>query len=49
LNSEKCDKSALDDEDENVRAKKIIENSYKLGVPKCIKPSDITKERTKLN
>lgn len=48
LNSEKCDRSALD-KDENTRATKIIEDANKLGVPKCIKPSDITKERTKLN
>lgn len=45
---EKCDKSGLD-LDPTERSKKIINDAKKLGVPPCIKPSDIINGNSKLN
>lgn len=42
------DKSGLD-KDPTERAKKVISDSRKMGVPPCIKPLDITNGIGKLN
>ena len=41
LNKNLCDKSALDEPDKKKRAKKVIENSKKLGAESYITPDDI--------
>lgn len=49
LDKNKCDKSALDEEDLTKRAEKVIANSQKLGAETYITPADICKGNTKLN
>ncbi|KRX08465.1 Calponin homology domain [Pseudocohnilembus persalinus] len=48
LDSSKCDLSAMD-ADEQTRNQKVINDACKLGVPKCIKSTDISKKNAKLN
>ena len=49
LNKDLCDKSALDEPDKKKRAKKVIENSKKLGAESYITPADIVAGNNKLN
>ena len=49
LNKNLCDKSALDEPDKKKRAKKVIENSKKLGAESYITPDDIVAGNSKLN
>ena len=49
LNSSLCDKSALEEPDKKKRAKKVIENSKKLGAQSDITPEDIVAGNSKLN
>ena len=49
LNKKLCDKSALDEPDKKKRAKKVIENSRKLGAEAFINPDDIVSGNNKLN
>lgn len=49
LNKEKCDKSALDEEDLTKRAEKVIENAGKVGAEAYIAPNDIVKGNNNLN
>ena len=49
LNKKLCDKSALDEPDRKKRAKKVIENSRKLGAEAFINPDDIVSGNNKLN
>ena len=49
LNKNLCDKSALDEPDKKKRAKKVIENSKKLGAQTYITPDDIVSGNSKLN
>ena len=49
LNKKLCDKSALDEQDLKKRAKKVIENSRKLGAEAYINPDDICAGNAKLN
>ena len=49
LNKDLCDKSALDERDKKKRAKKVIENSKKLGAESYITPADIVAGNNKLN
>ena len=49
LNKKLCDKSALDEPDKKLRAKKVIENSKKLGAENYITPDDIVAGNSKLN
>ena len=49
LNKKLCDKSALDEPDKIKRAKKVIENSKKLGAESFITPEDIVAGNSKLN
>jgi plastin-1 len=49
LNSTNCNKESGLKAEGAERAKIIISHSAKLGVPKCIKPSEITNGITKLN
>ena len=49
LNKNLCDKSALDEPDKKKRAKKVIENSKKLGAESYITPEDIVAGNSKLN
>jgi hypothetical protein len=49
LNKNLCDKSALNDSDLKKRAKKVIDNSKKLGAESYITPDDIVAGNSKLN
>ena len=49
LNKSLCDKSALDEPDKKKRAKKVIDNSKKLGAESYITPEDIVAGNSKLN
>ena len=49
LNKNLCDKSALNEEDRKKRAKKVIDNSKKLGAESYITPDDIVAGNNKLN
>ena len=49
LNKNLCDKSALNEPDKKKRAKKVIENSKKLGAESYITPEDIVAGNSKLN
>jgi len=49
LNKDLCDKSALQESDHTTRAKKVLDNSKKLGVESFITPKDITNGNIKLN
>jgi len=49
LNKNLCDKSALDEPDKKKRAKKVIDNSKKLGAESYITPEDIVAGNSKLN
>ena len=49
LNKNLCDKSALDEPDKKKRAKKVIENSKKLGAESYSTPEDIVAGNSKLN
>ena len=49
LNKNLCDKSALDEPDKKKRAKKVIDNSKKLGAESYITPDDIVSGNSKLN
>ena len=49
LNKNLCDKSALNEPDKKKRAKKVIENSKKLGAESYITPDDIVAGNSKLN
>ena len=49
LNSNLCDKSALNEQDKKKRAKKVIDNSKKLGAESYITPEDIVAGNSKLN
>jgi len=49
LNGSLCDKSALQESDKKKRAKKVIENSKKLGAESYITPDDIVAGNSKLN
>ena len=49
LNKNLCDKSALNEEDRKKRAKKVIDNSKKLGAESYITPDDIVAGNSKLN
>jgi len=49
LNKNLCDKSALNEEDRKKRAKKVIDNSKKLGAESYITPDDIVTGNNKLN
>ena len=49
LNKNLCDKSALDESDKIKRAKKVIDNSKKLGAESYITPEDIVAGNSKLN
>ena len=49
LNRNLCDKSALDESDKIKRAKKVIDNSKKLGAESYITPEDIVAGNSKLN
>ena len=49
LNKNLCDKSALNEEDKKKRAKKVIDNSKKLGAESYITPDDIVAGNSKLN
>ncbi|MBR4496346.1 MAG: hypothetical protein IKO49_05190 [Bacilli bacterium] len=49
LNGSLCDKSALQEPDKKKRAKKVIENSKKLGAESYITPDDIVAGNSKLN
>ena len=46
---EQCDKSALDLEDPNERAQKVIDNAVKYGAETSVKPEDITSGNEPLN
>ena len=49
LNKNLCDKSALNEPDKKKRAKKVIDNSKKLGAQSYITPDDIVSGNSKLN
>ena len=49
LNKSLCDKSALNESDLKKRAKKVIDNSKKLGAESYITPDDIVAGNNKLN
>ena len=49
LNKNLCDKSALNESDKKKRAKKVIDNSKKLGAESYITPDDIVAGNNKLN
>ena len=49
LNKNLCDNSALHDTDLRVRARKVIDNSKKLGAESYITPDDICAGNSKLN
>ena len=49
LNKNLCDKSALNEPDKKKRAKKVIDNSKKLGAESYITPDDIVSGNSKLN
>ena len=49
LNKNLCDKSALNEPDKKKRAKKVIDNSKKLGAESYITPDDIVAGNNKLN
>jgi len=49
LNKNVCDNSALHDTDLRVRARKVIDNSKKLGAESYITPDDICAGNSKLN
>ena len=49
LNKSLCDKSALNESDKKKRAKKVIDNSKKLGAESYITPDDIVAGNNKLN
>ena len=49
LNSNLCDKSALNESDKKKRAQKVIDNSKKLGAESYITPDDIVAGNNKLN
>ena len=49
LNKSLCDKSALNEPDKKKRAKKVIDNSKKLGAESYITPDDIVAGNSKLN
>ena len=49
LSPQQCDKSALDLEDPNERAQKVIDNAVKYGAETTIKPEDITSGNEPLN
>ena len=49
LNKNLCDKSALNEPDKKKRAKKVIDNSKKLGAESYITPDDIVAGNSKLN
>ena len=49
LNKKLCDKSALDEPDLKKRARKVIDNSRKLGAEAYINPDDICAGNAKLN
>ena len=49
LNRNLCDKSALQESDKIKRAKKVIDNSKKLGAESYITPEDIVAGNSKLN
>ena len=49
LNKNLCDKSALNESDRKKRAKKVIDNSKKLGAESYITPDDIVSGNNKLN
>ena len=49
LNKSLCDKSALNENDLKKRAKKVIDNSKKLGAESYITPDDIVAGNNKLN
>ena len=49
LNKNLCDKSALNESDLKKRAKKVIDNSKKLGAESYINPEDIVAGNNKLN
>jgi plastin-1 len=49
LNKNLCDKSALEESDKIKRAKKVIDNSKKLGAESYITPEDIVAGNSKLN
>ena len=49
LSPQQCDKSALDLEDPNERAQKVIDNATKFGAETTIKPEDITSGNEALN
>ena len=49
LNKNLCDKSALNEPDKKKRAKKVIDNSKKLGAESYITPEDIVAGNSKLN
>ena len=49
LNKSLCDKSALNESDKKKRAKKVIDNSKKLGAESYITPEDIVAGNNKLN
>lgn len=49
LDSAKCSLSALEEEDANKRAEKMIHYAESLGVPPLVRPSDITSGNVKIN
>ena len=49
LSPQQCDKSALDLEDPNERAQKVIDDATKYGAETTIKPEDITSGNEALN
>ena len=49
LNKSLCDKSALNEPDKKKRAKKVIDDSKKLGAESYITPDDIVAGNSKLN
>ena len=49
LNKSLCDKSALNEPDKKKRARKVIDNSKKLGAESYITPDDIVAGNSKLN
>ena len=49
LNKNKCDKSALNEEDLNKRAAKVLNDAKKLGASSYISPKDIVNGNSKLN
>lgn len=46
---DECDKAALEEEDLNVRAEKVIENSTKIGTASEVTPADIVSGEEHLN